>query len=73
MKKIKKKQKNIEKNQNKNNDDKSELSDTRSESRKKTSINDDDKTQTSFEYLKDNTEEIFRGYPNIFDSNLKHF
>ena len=30
-------------------------------------------TQTSFEYLKNNTEEIFLGYPDIFDSDLKEF
>ena len=30
-------------------------------------------TQTSFEYLKDNTEEFFLGYPDIFDSDLKNF
>ena len=32
-----------------------------------------DKTQTSFEYLKNNTEEFFLGYPDIFDSDLKEF
>ena len=30
-------------------------------------------THTSFEYLKDNTKEIFLGYPNILDSDLKGF
>ena len=30
-------------------------------------------TQTSFEYLKNNTEEFFLGYPDIFDSDLKEF
>ena len=31
------------------------------------------KTQTSFEYLKNNIEECFLGYPDIFDSDLKEF
>ena len=67
--------KNIETNQksNNNNNDKSELSDTRSESSSYTSLTSDHKTQISFEYLKDNKDEIFEGYPNIFDSNLKVF
>ena len=30
-------------------------------------------TQTSFEYLKNNIEEFFLGYPDIFDSDLKEF
>ena len=30
-------------------------------------------TQTSFGYLKDNTKEIFLGYPNILDSDLTGF
>ena len=65
--------KNIEKNQySNNNNDKSELSSVRSESCKKTSISDDE-TQTSFEYLKDNTEEFCGGYPDIFDLDLKEF
>ena len=47
-------------------------SSARSESSKKTSTSDDE-TQTSFEYLQNNTKEFFRGYPNIFDSDLKEF
>ena len=31
------------------------------------------KTQTSFEYLKNNIDELFLGYPDIFDSDLKEF
>ena len=66
--------KNIETNQNKNNNDngKSELSSVRSESSKKTSISDDE-TQTSFEYLKDSTEEFFGSYPDFVDLYLKTF
>ena len=30
-------------------------------------------TQTSFEYLKNNLNKFFNGYPNIFDSDLKEF
>ena len=30
-------------------------------------------TQTSFEYLKNNTDEFFLGYPDVFDSDLKEF
>ena len=30
-------------------------------------------TQTSFEYLKNNTEEFFLGYPDNFNSDLKKF
>ena len=71
---ILKRLKNIEKNKNKNNDNnKSELSSVRSESSKKTSISSDDKSQISPEYLKDNREEFFDGYPYIFDSDLKEF
>ena len=44
----------------------------RSESSKKTSISDYD-TQTTFEFLKNNTEEFFNSFPNIFDSDLKEF
>ena len=71
---ILKRLKNIETNQNKNNNDngKSELSSVRSESSKKTSITDDE-TQTSFEYLKDSTEEFFGSYADIFDLYLKTF
>ena len=72
---ILKKLKNIVKNQkynNNNDDDKSELSSAKSESSKKTSISDND-AQTSFEYLKNNREDFFGGYPNIFDSDLKIF
>ena len=43
-----------------------------SKSSKKTSISDYD-TQTTFEYLKNNTEEFFNSFPNIFDSDLKEF
>ena len=66
--------KNFETNQNRNNNDndKSNLSSARSELSTKTLTN-DDKTETSFEYLKDNTEEFFGGYPYIFDSDLKEF
>ena len=71
---------NIQKNQNNNNNDKSnlssvrsELSSTRSESNTKTLFSDDDETQTSFNYLKDNTEEFLKSFPNIFDSDLKEF
>ena len=39
---------------------------------KKTSISDDE-TQTSFEYLKDNTEEFCGAYPDILDLDLKEF
>ena len=53
--------------------ERSELSSERSESSKKTSITDDYEVQTSFEYLKDNKEDFFGGYPNIFDSDLKNF
>ena len=49
------------------------MSDTRSESSSYTPLTSDDKTQISFEYLKDNKVEFFEGYPNIFDSNLKVF
>ena len=71
---ILKRLKNIETNQNSNNNnnDKSELSSARSESSKKTSISDDE-TQTSFEYLKNNTEQFFGNYPNISDLDLKEF
>ena len=64
--------KNIEANQNSNNIDKSSLSSARSESCRKTWISNGE-TQISFEYLKDNTEEFFLGYPDIFDWNLKEF
>ena len=30
-------------------------------------------TQTSFEYLVNNTQEFFRNYPDIFDSDLREF
>ena len=30
-------------------------------------------TQTSFEYLKNNLDKFFLGYPDIFDSDLKDF
>ena len=30
-------------------------------------------TQTSFEYLKNNLDKFFLGYPDIFDSDLKEF
>ena len=30
-------------------------------------------TLTSFEYLKNNIEEFFFGYPDIFDSDLEEF
>ena len=30
-------------------------------------------TKTFFEYLKDNTEEFFLGYPDIFHLDLKEF
>ena len=30
-------------------------------------------TLTSFEYLKNNIEEFFLGYPDIFDSDLEEF
>ena len=39
---------------------------------KKTSTSDDE-TLISFEYLKDNTKEFFRGYSDIFDLDLKEF
>ena len=32
-----------------------------------------DETQTFFEYLKNNTGELFLGYPDIFDSDLREF
>ena len=46
---------------------------------KKTSISDDasndlelkNETQTSFEYLKNNIEEFFNSFPNIFNLDLK--
>ena len=70
---ILKRLKNIEKNQySNNNNDKSELSSVRSKSSKKISVSDDE-TQTSFEYLKDNRKEFFKGYPDIFDLDLKEF
>ena len=78
MKKIKKgllkRLKNIEINQkiNNNDSDRNNLSSARSELSTK-SLTSDDETQTSFEYLKDNTEESFGGYPNIFDLDLKEF
>ena len=71
--------KNIETNQKSNKNDKSESStpycSARSESSKKTSssYDDGDETQNSFEYLEDNSDEFFNGYPNIFDSDLKQF
>ena len=34
---------------------------------KKTSISDDDEILSSFEYLENNREEFFNGYPGIFD------
>ena len=58
--------------QNNNYNDKSELSSVRSKLSTET-LTSDDETQTSFEYLKENTEEFFGGYPNIFDSDLKKF
>ena len=58
--------------QNNNYNDKSELSCVRSKLSTET-LTSDDETQTSFEYLKENTEEFFGGYPNIFDSDLKNF
>ena len=69
----------IETNQNSNNNDESKLSSARSESSKKTSISDDasndlelkNETQTSFEYLKNNIEEFFNSFPNIFNLDLK--
>ena len=66
--------KNIEINQkiNNNDSDRNNLSSARSELSTK-SLTSDDETQTSFEYLKDNTEEFFGGYPNIFDLDLKKF
>ena len=65
----------MKKNQSKNNIDngKSELSSGRSESSTKRLFGDDDETQTSSEYLKDNTEVLFGGDPNIFDLDLKKF
>ena len=30
-------------------------------------------TETSFEYLKNNTDEFFLGYPDVFDLDLKEF
>ena len=33
----------------------------------------ENETQTFFEYLKDNTEEFFLGYPDIFHLDLKEF
>ena len=39
---------------------------------KKTSISDYE-TQTSFEYLKNNTKEFFENYPDVFDLNLKRY
>ena len=39
---------------------------------KKTSVS-DDKTRTSFKYLKNSTKEFFRSYPDIFDSDSKEF
>ena len=80
--------KNIEKNQKSNNNDKSNLSSAksesssaRSESSKKTLFTDDVannlepkiETQTSFKYLKNNTEVFFDSFPNIFDSDLPEF
>ena len=62
--------KNIETNQNSNNNDKSNLSNARSESSTKKFINDDER-QTSFEYLQDNTKQFFLAYSDIFDSDLK--
>ena len=49
------------------------MSDARSESSFYTPSSSDDETQTSFEYLKNNTDEFFLGYSSIFDSNLKKF
>ena len=57
--------KNIETNQKSNNNDKSK-------SRFYTPSSSDDETQTSFEYLKDNTDEFF-SYSDIFDPDLKEF
>ena len=70
---------NIEKNQNNNNDndnsnlssERSELSSERSKSSKKTSISDNDESQTSSVYLEDNTEDFFGNYLYIFDLDLK--
>ena len=53
--------KNIEKNQNSNNNDKSNLSSARSESSTETLINDDE-TQTSSQYLKNNTNKFFGNF-----------
>ena len=71
---ILKRLKNIETNQNRNNSDsdKSNPISAKSESNKKTSISDYE-TQTSFEYLKNNTKEFFENYPDVFDLNLKRF
>ena len=64
--------KNIETNQKSNNNDKSELSDARSESSFYTSSSDDE-PQTFFEYLKNNTDELFLSCSSIFNSDLKEF
>ena len=71
---ILKKLKNIEKNQSKNHNDNdiSELSSVRSKLSTKI-LTSDDETQTSFQYLKDNTKDFFGGYQDIFDSDLKEF
>ena len=58
--------KNIETNKkNKNNSHNSSLGSERSELSTKTLFSDNDRAQTSFEYLKDNTRVFFEGYPNI--------
>ena len=68
--------KNIETNQKNNNNDKSELSTplncARIKSNTKTLNSDDDETQTSFEYLKNNTDEFFNDDPDIFYLDLKN-
>ena len=70
--------KNIETNQKSNNNDKSEsstpLSSVRSKSSTKTlssDDDDDDKAMAPFVYSKDNTNELFNLYPDIFDLDLK--
>ena len=71
----------MKKNQSSNNNDKSNLSSARSESSKKTSVSDDVvnilelkyETETSFEYLKDNTGEFLNNFSNVFASDLKEF
>ena len=48
------------------------MSDARSESSFYTSSSDDE-PQTFFEYLKNNTDELFLSYSSIFNSDLKEF